>query len=263
MILTALEVVTEASDTSSLEATVAASYVDRGVVSSHMADGIHYLAAGPVEGHTVIFCHGAAFTSKTWQITGVLDALAEQHFRALAIDVPGYGTYASGRDKLSKSDEATLLHRFADKLNLLADEHKVVVVTASMGGSVGLPLVLEDLGKYVAGYVTVAGSTKPFKNYEGKALDIPALLIFGDKDQRAKHDPQVYKKYFSKCQVHMMKDAPHPYLRDVEAAFDFTRRVVGFVGEAFGSAGAASHPAAAAAASNSAQLLDAQLKYVV
>ena len=55
---------------------------------------IHYLAAGPTAGSAhkvVLFCHGAAFTSHTWQITGVLDELGAQGFAAVALDLPGYG----------------------------------------------------------------------------------------------------------------------------------------------------------------------------
>lgn len=80
---------------------MAASYVDRGLVTAHDVSvgsehsyKIHYLRAGPapVEAERVIiFCHGAAFTSRTWQITGVLDELALQGFSALAVDLPGFG----------------------------------------------------------------------------------------------------------------------------------------------------------------------------
>ena len=83
------------------EKEVAASYVDRGLVTAYDVSvgskhsyKIHYLRAGPAPAEAervLIFCHGAAFTSRTWQITGVLDELALQGFAALAVDLPGFG----------------------------------------------------------------------------------------------------------------------------------------------------------------------------
>ena len=42
---------------------------------------VHYLAAGPspaTASKLVVLCHGAAFTSETWRVVGVLDELGEQ-----------------------------------------------------------------------------------------------------------------------------------------------------------------------------------------
>ena len=39
----------------------------------------------------MLFCHGAAFSMRTWQSVGVLDALAMQGERAIAVNLPGYG----------------------------------------------------------------------------------------------------------------------------------------------------------------------------
>lgn len=37
----------------------------------------------------VIFLHGQSFTSKTWETLGTLALLAENGYRAIAIDLPG------------------------------------------------------------------------------------------------------------------------------------------------------------------------------
>jgi predicted alpha/beta-fold hydrolase len=100
------------------ESAVASSYKDAGLVTAHelTVDGVrvHYLAAGPdasTAARVVLFCHGAAFTSHTWQITGVLDELGAQGFAAVALDLPGYGQ----SEALRSARLATADHREPDR----------------------------------------------------------------------------------------------------------------------------------------------------
>ena len=87
----------KSSSNSDLEAIIARSYTDKGNVRDETMslDGgnarplrIHYLASGPdpATAHKiVVFCHGAAFTSYTWKVVGVLDELGEQGYAAIAL----------------------------------------------------------------------------------------------------------------------------------------------------------------------------------
>ena len=52
---------------------------------------IHGRAAGPEDGAPVLLLHGAAFDSGTWEKLGTLEALAQAGFRAIAVDLPGFG----------------------------------------------------------------------------------------------------------------------------------------------------------------------------
>ena len=52
---------------------------------------IHYLETGPKNSVSVLFLHGASFTAHIWQEIGTLDLLMNLGYRAVAVDLPGYG----------------------------------------------------------------------------------------------------------------------------------------------------------------------------
>lgn len=52
----------------------------------------------------VLIIHGAAYCAQTWKDLGTLDYLAQRGFRAIAIDMPGYGP-----EKLSGHTKVALL----------------------------------------------------------------------------------------------------------------------------------------------------------
>ena len=127
-----------------LVASLEASYVDKGAVSSHKLSvqgcdaQVHYLEAGPADAQKVVLLiHGAAFTARTWQVVGTLDALAAAGLRVLAVDLPGYGLSGGSRDSAQRKDfVAHFLHALPNT------PRRVLLVAASMGGTFGAPLVL-------------------------------------------------------------------------------------------------------------------------
>jgi len=142
--LLALAVATTAARGADLVASLEASYVDKGAVSSHKLSvqgcdaQVHYLEAGPADAQKVVLLiHGAAFTARTWQVVGTLDALAAAGLRVLAVDLPGYGLSGGSRDSAQRKDfVAHFLHALPNT------PRRVLLVAASMGGTFGAPLVL-------------------------------------------------------------------------------------------------------------------------
>lgn len=204
---------------SEMEAKIREVYVDQEQVSLRTVEIkgglVEYLEAG--EGKTVLFCHGAAFSMHTWQYVGVLDALATAGYRAIAINLPGYGRTTGGVAK------DAFLETFARALQL---PRSLVVVAASMGGSYAFPFVYS--GTRAVGYVTVAGvlpSRLP-------TLAAPPILgIYGSDDPRLAYDRSKFGSNFQNADLVVFRDAPHPcYLRDLDAAAQFTDLVLTFVG---------------------------------
>ena len=196
-----------------LEAVVKAAYSDKGLVTQKTVEvkgeTVEYLEAGEQGERTVIFCHGSAFTMRTWQWVGVLDALAS-NYRAIALNLPGYGATKRTRNR------ENFVREFLDVLEI---DKKVVVVAASMGGTYGLPFVVENKNR-AAGYVSAAGLL-------GRdATDVPTLFIYGDQDPRLNRDS---RSAFPNQDLVVFKDAPHPcYLRDLDAAKQFVSLVLNF-----------------------------------
>jgi|ERR1740129_315983 len=217
-----------------LEEAIKEAYHDTGAVASRNTTlstslHVHYLIAGEGAKHkrTVLFCHGSAFTARTWQVVGVLDALAQQEFTAVAVDLPNRGQTGRLSDGITKDSFVRL---FVEKV--LDPLSPIVVVTASMGGSYGLPFALHPGTSFrIAGYLTAAGNHDMLDAVH-EPLALPLLAIFGDQDsKRVASDPPVYKATFTSAAIVVFKDAPHPcYLRDVAAATEFTDLVLAFVG---------------------------------
>lgn len=209
-----------------LEAAVAASYVDAGRVRAASVsvggEVVEFLAAGPADAtRVVVFCHGSAFSARTWQSVGVLDDLAVAGVRSVALNLPGYG--GSSKTIADGAGKDGYLLAVAKALDL---PRRLVVVAASMGGGYALPFVLAKNDAFdVVGYVTAAGAI-PSRS----AVRAPVLGVYGSEDARLAADRPKFGAQYADAQLVVFDDAPHPsYLRDAAAARQFAALVVGFV----------------------------------
>ncbi len=134
---------------------------------------VHYLAAGREGAPVVLLLHGGRFHAATWRETGTLRALSEAGFRAVALDLPGFGVSA-----LSSLDREGFLAAALPALGL----DRPVVVAPSASGAFAFPLVVEH-PEAVAGFVGVApAGVETWWDRLGD-LSVPTLLIWGENDR--------------------------------------------------------------------------------
>ncbi|MBD2185449.1 alpha/beta hydrolase [Planktothrix sp. FACHB-1355] len=133
---------------------------------------IHYLESGEQNTKSVLFLHGASFSSQTWKDIGTLNLLAEKEYRAVAVDVPGYGN----SERISGSPGEFLLE-VIEVLNL----NKPVLISPSMSGNYSLPFVVNHSEK-LSGFVPVAPVGIMMFTQQLQGIQLPTLAIWGSND---------------------------------------------------------------------------------
>lgn len=134
---------------------------------------IHYLEAGDSTAYAVLLLHGVSWNSQTWQDIGTLRLLAEKGYRAVAVDLPGYGSSQS-----ILGAEKPFLKDFLEGLNL----KKPVIVSPSISGIYSLPLVITHWDK-LRGFVAVAPVGISGFSKQLKGIELPTLAIWGINDK--------------------------------------------------------------------------------
>ena len=179
---------------------------------------MNLLAAGDPNAPTVLLLHGARFTVETWRELGTLELLARQGYRALALDLPGYG----------RSEVTTLPPgKVLSALLPLLTQRPVVVVSPSMSGRFSFPLVV-DRPSYVAGFVPVAPAA--IDRYLPRLGDsrVPTLIFWGSGDRiiPVKQGEQL-SRAISGSQLIVLDGAGHPCYLD--QPLDFHRELLQFL----------------------------------
>ncbi|XP_063888717.1 putative protein-lysine deacylase ABHD14B isoform X2 [Scylla paramamosain] len=129
-------------------------------------------------GEVVLLLHGAAFKSAKWVELNTINLLAGMGHRVIAVDLPGYG----------ESKQATVEDKAGYLLSLLThlDANKPILVSPSMSGRFSIPFITQN-PESLSGYVPVA----PIDTKKGKAkyreLQVPTLIIYGEKDTGLGH----------------------------------------------------------------------------
>jgi abhydrolase domain-containing protein 14 len=189
---------------------------------SYQQTRIHYLETGTPDSPAVLFLHGASFSAQTWHELGTLALMAEHGYRAVAIDLPGFGRSESG-----DFPPLDFLLGMLEQLSL----DKPILVSPSLSGMYSLPLVAEYPEK-LAGFVPVApvGITAYEDRLRGNSL--PTLAIWGSNDHIVPvEQAELLCQWLSHAQKVLLADAGHAcYLR---ATTEFHSHLLRFVRECY------------------------------
>ncbi|MEO6629936.1 MAG: alpha/beta hydrolase [Aquihabitans sp.] len=179
------------------------------------ADG----AGADVSPLTVLFLHGASYTSRIWADRGILDRVSEAGYRAVAVDLPGAGATA-GTDK----DPAEVLAGLVEKLG---PPGRVVLVSPSASGRYSLALLAARSDVRLAGFVAVAPvGISDFKPQ--LTADLPALLVWGaDDDVIPIAQARSLRSLLPGSELLVIPDGSHAPYDDEPAAF--TKALLGFL----------------------------------
>ncbi|XP_075039912.1 protein ABHD14A [Mixophyes fleayi] len=136
------------------------------------------LEVAAAERFPMLLLHGRSFTSKTWEDLGTLHILSEHGYRAVAIDLPGYGESLQAQPMSSDKGRMDYLLHIMESLGM----RQPVLISPSMSGLFSLPLLLQHPER-LRGFIPIAPvGTKSFKPQLYQQIQVPTLIVYGTED---------------------------------------------------------------------------------
>ncbi|XP_005410390.1 PREDICTED: alpha/beta hydrolase domain-containing protein 14A [Chinchilla lanigera] len=127
----------------------------------------------------VLLLHGKAFNSHTWEQLGTLQLLSREGYRAVALDLPGFGNSAPAKEASTEAGRAELLQQVLQELQM----KNVVLVSPSLSGRYALPFLIQG-HQQLHGFVPIAPtSTQNYTQKQFGAVKTPTLIVFGELDR--------------------------------------------------------------------------------
>jgi pimeloyl-ACP methyl ester carboxylesterase len=145
------------------------------------ARAVNYVEIG--EGEPIIFVHGIAGCWRNW-----LENLPYfgRNYRAIAIDLPGFGDSPMPSWEITMSDYGRVIHDFCERVGI---DRVAALVGNSMGGFVGTEAVIEEPERFDR-LVLISAAGISFAEWQGKSFDagrriFKAAIPFMSGDRRA------------------------------------------------------------------------------
>jgi abhydrolase domain-containing protein 14 len=196
-------------------------------------DGIKFrIKAAPYLGAdmskpVVVLFHGFSFNLDVWGKTGTYRELERRSIPYLGVDLPrGKETQTQKKNLPQLSDYVPLLEKLFREAGIRA-RAKIIIVGPSMGGAFALTYATERKDQ-VLGLILVAPSLSGINQELLETLDVPVLLIWGDRDTifPVEDKGREIKRLLSHSKLLIVKRARHPVYLDRpeefhELFFDF------------------------------------------
>ena len=189
------------------------------------------LGANPSKPIVVLF-HGFSFNLDVWGRTGTYEELARRSIPYIGVDLP--------KGEETKT-QRKVFPKLSDYTSVLADlfkeaganlNSKLIIVGPSMGGAFALTYAAERK-EQILGLVLVAPSLAGVSEDLLESLDVPVLLIWGDRDTIFPVEPKgrEIKEMLSHSKLLIVKGARHPVYLDRpsefhELLFDFIEELI-------------------------------------
>jgi abhydrolase domain-containing protein 14 len=170
-----------------------------------MGHPIHTLQSGPDAGPLVLLLHGKMFKAATWQETGTLTKLAEAGYRAIALDMPGFGNSPAADIEPAEVLKAAINQAFQDRAILLGP---------SMGGRIALEYTLSNPN--LVGGLVLVGAVGVQENKERlKEISLPCLAVWGKEDTISPlANGNLLQQEIKDAELAVIPNAPHPCYLD-------------------------------------------------
>lgn len=162
---------------------------------------LHLLTDGNPAGRAVVLLHGMKFQAETWRELGTLGQLVALGWRAVAVDMPGFG-----QSPASERLPGQILLELLDALHL----DRAVFVGPSMGGRIALEFAIDHPERITA--LILAGPVGIAENRDRfGAITAPTLLVWGSEDQVSPlADSDVLLGGIAGSRREVLAGAPHP-----------------------------------------------------
>lgn len=162
----------------------------------------------------VVLLHGKAFNSHTWEQLGTLQLLSKRGYRAVAIDLPGFGNSAPSKETSTEAGRAELLEQVLQDLKV----QNAVLVSPSLSGSYALPFLMRSHHR-LRGFVPIAPtSTRDYTQGQFRAVKTPTLILYGELDHALAQEALQQLHHLPNHSVVKLHNAGHAcYLHEPKA----------------------------------------------
>ncbi|XP_057263792.1 putative protein-lysine deacylase ABHD14B [Pezoporus wallicus] len=160
----------------------------------------------------VLLLHGIRFSSDTWLQLRTLATLAENGYRAVAIDLPGLGRSkdAIAPAPVGQPAPGAFLRAVSEALCL----GPAVVISPSLSGMYSLPFLFQH-NHLLKAYVPVAPiCTEKFTAEQYAQIKTPTLIVYGDQDVELGQTSLNNLQHLPEHRVLMLRGAGHPCYLD-------------------------------------------------